>query len=137
MADPETRITNWDGFAEDFATVTTGLNAFNQAFRIDAKYSDPLGIHHPLLSESNIENGVFEDGEAWQFVLQDYANTLGLPPDAFGSPSVGRASDVVTLSDVSRSSGSIIAIPVPEPGGLFLLGFAIVPGLGIARRICY
>ncbi len=136
VADPETRISNWDGVAEDFAIASSGVAFDNPAFRIDADYSDPGGVHHPLLSESITANGIFEIGEAWEFVLQDYGNTLGLPPDAFYSPGVGAASDmVVTTSPTPLSSGSIIAIPVPEPAGLLMLSLAIVPGLGIVRRV--
>ena len=98
VADKDTSITNIDG----------AVNG-RPAFRIDS-----VGINSPLFSESIAFNGLFEPGEAWHFTIQDYANALGLPPAAFGSPGV--PSDFETLS-----SGSIIATEVPEAGTLLLL----------------
>ncbi len=110
VADPETSLSNVDG-------TVNGM----PAFKIDA-----VGINTPLVGESLVVNGIFEPGELWRFVIQDYTNAAGLPPHAFASlgvPSPG----------VPSSSGSIIARPVPEPGTLLLVGGALA-GLGLLRR---
>lgn len=114
VADKDTSITNFDGEANDIAFFPPG----QEAFRIDRLVSDPLGIHHPLIFESGVQNGIWEAGETWHFVLQDYVNALGLAPDAITSRGVGDAS--VDLAGFVASSGSIIAI-VPEPGTCMLL----------------
>jgi hypothetical protein len=94
VRDRETTLTNFDG------TVNGEL-----AFRIDA-----VGLNRPLVFESLAVDGIFAPGETWHFIIQDYGNSLGLPPflfDSIGVPS--------TLSP--PSSGSIIVF-VPEPAAL-------------------
>jgi hypothetical protein len=105
---PGTTIGNEDGL----------VNA-GQAFRIDK-----VGVNTPLLSESINNNGLFEPGESWRFIIDDYQNALGLPPDAFLSIGVGAS------SPGGPSTGSIIAL-IPEPASLGLAALAI-PAL--ARR---
>ena len=108
---PETRHTNYDGWVGGMAGLAPGT-----AFRIDRKFNDPLGIHHPLIAESMTQDGIFEIGETWNFVIQDYSNVLGLSAaalDSIGVPSTGN----------SISSGSIIAVAVPEPITICMLGF--------------
>lgn len=100
VADPETSLTNDDGF----------ING-QLAFRIDA-----VGVNTPLVFESMGWNGIFEPGETWRFVIQDYTNTFGLAPHLFGSIGVGNLSGGDTFS-----SGSII----PEPASLLLLAVAV------------
>lgn len=101
VADPEvTMLTNDDGL------INNGL-----AFKIDY-----LGVNTPLVAEiGGVIPLVFEPGETWEFVIQNYWNALGLPPSALGSVGVGLPS---SFNDV-LSSGSIIAIPAP---GAILLG---------------
>lgn len=53
------------------------------------------------------ENGIWEQGEAWEFVIQGYSNSSGLFASEFNSIGIDSSS--------SSSSGSIVAI-VPEPG---------------------
>jgi hypothetical protein len=106
----ETLHSNYDGWVAG----TTGITG--TAFRIDSKVTDPLGVHNPLVFESIAANGIFEPGETWDFVIQDYSNALGKPASALGSIGVPSA----FATDVS--SGSIIAVAVPEPATLALLG---------------
>jgi hypothetical protein len=122
VADPETTITNFDGEANEI-----GFPPLQEAFRIDNATSDPGGSHHPLLSESGPADGIWQAGETWNFVLQDYTNSSGLPADAFMSRGVGDGSSDPT------SSGSIITVAVPEPGSMLLmvLGF-----LGLCLASC-
>ncbi len=130
IADRETTISNVDGFAEDDAIANSGVPISNYAFRIDNAISDPNGIHHPLLFESN-PNGLFDPGETWEFVLQDYSNLLNYPPDAFVSFGVGSAS--IDIPGALGSSGSIVAIPEPQAGSL--LGLAMACAGAVRRRL--
>ncbi len=113
VADRDTSITNFDGEANDIAFFPPGQEAF---------HIDRVGLHRPLLFESAGQNGIWEAGEEWRFVLQDYMHPA-LPPDAITSRGVGDAS--VDVAGFVASSGSIIAI-VPEPAGavLALLGLS-------------
>ncbi len=108
VADPETTLSNNDGFIAD-ATVP---GVFTHAFVIDA-----VGANTPLLSESINPNGIFEIGETWEFVIQEYNNGLGLSPALLDSVGVAGAS-----LGGPPSSGSIIAIP--EPSTLAFMGIA-------------
>ena len=88
------------------------------AFHIDSKVTDPLGVdfHHPLIGESMTSDDIFEIGETWEFVIQDYSNAFGKPASLFGS--IGVPSAPFTLDP---SSGSIIAVAVPEPATMAVL----------------
>lgn len=110
VADPETTLTNHDGW------VNGGL-----AFKIDS-----IGVNRPLVFESMTVDDIFEPGEMWAFIIQDYTNMWQLPPSAFGSIGVGSLS----MGD-PFSSGSIIAIPAP---GAILLGGIGVGLVGWLRR---
>jgi hypothetical protein len=118
VADRETTITNYDGFANDLSLTPT-----HEAFRIDS-----VGVHRPLIFESIKADGIWEFGEEWRFVLQDYSNTLLLPPDAITSPGVG---DLSIDPSFLRSSGSIIA-RVPEPATCILMLIGL--GAVVVRR---
>ena len=97
------------------------------AFRIDA-----IGVNIPLIAEvGGVLAGVFEPGETWTFVLQDYANTLGISPAFLGSFGVPTPGASAGAGMASSSSGSIIAIP--EPASLSLLAFGVL-SLAFARR---
>ena len=116
VAEPnETFHSNFDGLVGGAAGLAPGT-----AFHIDSKISDPLGIHNPLLFESIADNGIFEAGETWDFVIQDYSNTVGKPASLLGS--IG----VPSMVTPDLSSGSIIAIPVPEPATISLLGVGVL-----------
>jgi hypothetical protein len=106
----ETSLTNYDG------RVNGAL-----AFQIDY-----FGMNRPLIYESMGINGIFEPGETWGFIIQDYQNQWQLPPSALGSIGVPSFNEPTA---VPLSSGSIIAIP--EPMTLALLGLG---GLLVRRR---
>ena len=130
IANNETRISNYDGYAND---IGFAVDADNEAFRLDHDLSDPGGKHHPLVFESGPFNGIWEAGETWGFILQDYSNAFGLPADALTSIGVGDAS--VAIPGVPfNSSGSIIAIPrIPEPTTCMLMAIGLA-ALSLRRR---
>jgi len=110
IADYDTTLTNEDGKV---------LGAVS-AFRIDA-----VGLNTPLISESGVADGIFSPGETWDFVIQDYFNSFGLSAAAINSvglPSAGLG-----------SSGSIVALPVPEPTTSALVAVGLL-AIGAARR---
>ncbi|NBB95007.1 MAG: PEP-CTERM sorting domain-containing protein [Planctomycetes bacterium] len=113
VVDPETSINNYDGFIGN-----AGLGDAQLAFRIDN-----VGVNVPLVGESMTPDLVFEPGETWDFILQDFANALG-NPTPFDSLGIAGVS-----SGVPQSTGSIIA--VPEPATLSLLAFG---GVGVLLR---
>jgi len=108
VADPETFISNVDeGVGE--VGFAPGLS-----FKIDA-----VGANTPLVFESMTMDGIFEAGEIWHFVMQDYANPLwpGLGgPEIYDSLGIGGASP-----GFPSSTGSIVA--VPEPATVMMLFF--------------
>ncbi len=110
VADPETTFTNIDGQVNN-----------EHAFKIDF-----VGLNKPLINESINFNGIFEPLEVWDFVIDDYFNTFGLPAsqlDSVGLVGGGSIGD-------SISSASIIAMPIPEPAAWILF----TPGLGLLSR---
>jgi hypothetical protein len=118
VADPETTITNVDGLVND-----------ELAFRIDM-----IGINTPLISEAGgIFPGIFEPGETWTFILQDYANTRGISPAFLGSFGVPSPLVGAGPGGASSSSGSIIAVPVPEPSTAALISLGLI-GFALHRR---
>jgi MYXO-CTERM domain-containing protein len=99
-----------------------GLVNAGQAFRIDR-----VGLNQPLLGESILNDGLFQPGETWRFIIDDYVNTAGIPAHAFLSIGVGSA------SGGPPSSGSIIAL-IPEPASMGVLALAL-PALVRRRRV--
>ncbi len=118
VGDPSTSFSNVDGFGD--AGVSPNLSGL--AFRIDS-----VGDNRPLVFESLTPDNVFEPGEEWRFVVQDYASPLG-PADSFFS--VGFADASVTPFEVSAAS---IVQFVPEPAFALQL-LAGVVALVVAQR---
>ena len=108
VADPPTTYSNFDGF----------ING-QRAVRIDS-----FGINAPLIFESGIANDIFEPGETWQFILNDWDTTAGGAPEDLGS--IGVPSSL----GLGLSTGNIIGLPVPEPGMIGLM----LPMLMFLRR---
>lgn len=112
---PTTTITNYDEFVGNPGSGDEWLT-----FKIDN-----LGANTPLVYESLIVDNMFQPGEVWEFVLQDF-NSAG-SPHWFGSLGIGaNSAEGMPLS----STGSILAV-VPEPSSVALLALA---ALGVQRR---
>ncbi len=94
-------FTNYDGYVNGA-----------QAMKIDR-----LGLNTSLYAENMTVDGIFEPGETWQFIVQDY--TSPTPVDAFYSPSLVGGADTLPS----------IIVPEPTTIGLGLLG-----GLLLLRR---
>jgi len=96
-----------------------GLVNGADAFEIDA-----VGVNRPLVGESMTADGVFEPGEVWQFIVDDYTHLAGAPPDLFLSLGVP--------SGIGISTASIVATEIPTPGSMaILLGAG---GVVVTRR---
>lgn len=115
-----TTITNYDGWIGN-----PGAQDEWYAFKIDN-----VGLNTPLLFESINPDLVFEPGESWEFIIQDYTNINGVAPHMFTSLGIAGAS--ADPPDYP-SSGSIIATPVPLPGAALLL-FSGLAFLGAFRK---
>jgi hypothetical protein len=79
VADP-----NIAGIAGTTISNEDGLVNLGQAFRIDT-----IGVNKPLINESINPNGLFEPGEFWTFVIDDYQNSGAIGPAQFTSIGVG------------------------------------------------
>ena len=112
VADPETTISNVDGLVNG-----------EEAFRIDA-----IGFNRPLVFESITPDGIFEAGETWEFIIDDFSSLLGLAADDFFSIGVG------AFSPGGPSSASIIATVIPEPSTALLLASGLAAAITLGRR---
>ena len=124
VADAGTSLSNWDEWV--------GQVDFDpgQAFMIDRRAA--LGgqwgqKNTPLVAESFIMDGIWQPGEIWQFVIQDYTSSWNGSPADFGSLGIGGA------SGGGLSTGSIVIIPEPGTAMLLLLGGWLL-AFGTRRR---
>lgn len=118
-----TELSNSDGSARNAAS------EFGLTFRIDnescaspASEANPApGLNNngmrnnPLLSESMTQDCIFEPGEVWEFIIQDYDHPDGLPADAINSINVPISKTDAANKDINgnlifASSGNIISL---------------------------
>jgi hypothetical protein len=123
VADSETFLQNDDGLIGN-----AGLLDAQLAFRIDN-----LGVNTPLVYESISVDNIFQAGETWEFVIQDFVNSLGVAAAPFASIGIASLSDVVRDPN-SMSSGSIIASQIPEPATLAVWSLLGACGAAAAAR---
>lgn len=114
VGDSPTTFSNVDGIGD--AGVFADVDGL--AFRIDS-----VGINRPLIFESAAANDIFEPGEAWQFIVQDYSSPVGAA-DAFFS--IGFADASLAVIDVSTASIVHFVVPEPVTGWMLALGFCLL-----------
>jgi len=114
VGDQETSFSNVDG--NGFGAGSPDI--LGRAFRIDG-----IGSNRNLVFESMTPDGIFEPGETWQFIVQDYSNALGLTPDSFTS--IGMAGDSFAI--INTSAASVVRmVPAPASSVLGLMGLALL-----------
>ena len=123
VGDGETTFSNVDGFAST-NELPPPNSLLTQAFRIDA-----VGDNRNLVSESMGADGIFQAGETWQFIIQDFVNTDGVGADSMGSLDFAGGS---SFFGDALSSGSIVQFVVPAPGSTALAGLGAL--VAVRRR---
>jgi hypothetical protein len=117
VADQGTTLTNYDGYIGNVGQ----LNDQQQAFKIDS-----VGLNTPLISENITTDGIWQNGETWVFVIEDFVGANGGTAAPFGSLGIAGLS----IENPSVSTGSIL---VPEPSTIVLALLGIL-GFGIISR---
>ena len=117
VGNPETTFTNTDG-------VVNGMHAF----KIDSGIGQ---FNNSLIFESGPVDGIWQNGEIWEFVIDGYINTAGLQPHQFDQVGVP---DVFPIPPIA--SANIIAVNVvPEPSSLALLTLGAIAPLRRRRSV--
>ena len=128
VGNPNTYLSNVDGVVSQQGAEDLGSGL---AFRIDA-----MGMNRPLLSESIAPaDGIFSPGETWKFIVQDFSTGTGPAADEISSIGVAGGSLVGGSAVFHHSSGSIIAVPVPEPSVALLVGSGLMAFIGKRGRL--
>lgn len=109
-------VGNRDGLA--ISAVAPNVPA--DAFKINAR-----GLNRPLVNESIVFDGIFQAGETWDFIVNDF---LGVP----AGPPVFSSLNFAGASNATLSNASIVTV-VPTPGALVGGVFGL---LIAARRRC-
>jgi len=132
IADLDYTISNFDGWIGNVLYGSPAGDAW-QAFKIDS-----IGINQPLIYETYDEtfpfslDNVFQSGEEWQFIIQDYEDYY----DPVYSPEFG-SFDIGYFSNGSNdgSTGSIVAQEVvPIPGAVWLLVSGLIALTGLRKK---
>lgn len=122
VADVGAAIGNADGLVVD----TIGApGVATDAFRIDAQ-----GINPNLLTESIANDGIFQSGEEWEFVVSNFNTGLNSFPPAINSPGVFSGSS--PMQSFGGTNSSILGVAVPEPSTLSV--FALMALASLRRR---
>jgi hypothetical protein len=119
------QVGNADGALWDTAPLP---GAITDAFRIDGTVT--AGINNNLLFESIFVDEIFQNGERWDFKVDNFMHPSGVVfPPIIMTPGVFANSDPVVTPPLNTAS--ILANPIPEPG---LVGLAAVLGGAILLR---
>ena len=96
---------------------------------VEASRQIPTSALDDRIYQLKTPDQIFEPGEIWEFVIQEYSNILGNSPAALGSVGPAPFGAIAQASQLdSISSGSIIT---PEPATICLLALG---GLLLRRR---
>lgn len=119
VADTGTSLTNVDEFVADAKTPTV----FEPAFKID-----DFGLNTPLFFESGSIPNVFEPGETWEFVIQNFSGQGGRGPVPFDTLGIAGS------SGSGLSTGSIIAVPELSTVTSIFFGLGTLLAAGLRHR---
>ena len=125
VADPETSFTNDDGEAQD-----PTHPGWTLAFRIDA-----VEENTPLVYESMTQDNIFEPGEVWKFVVQEYSNSNQpwTSPDLLDSWNSQQGQGQISFASAGGPPSSASIIAIPEPNVIIMI-LVSAGGLLVVRR---